>query len=304
MLFKMLGIENSWQQNSELRPERPRQLFVTQSRMLADKVEEYFIKLLQSLVLPTQNKSDISDILERQRNREEAGLVDQDEALNWREDLPQKFSELQDSHFPMFITFDKVCFTSGPFPALTSRHQLSAMIEADMSHPLSVATDQSLGAGLSLSSEYMLQRRNSFISFDVFREEYWAHFPQPLTKGLGSSRLLLSNNYPTIAYVFIFSPQTSHLYLASSWVTVTRHYRSRCSVDHVFLGVIKGSETTLNSENHSLDYDTYSNLSARTQATFASKRSEIYSLFEIYTKKKRDRREYDAADRYAPRLFH
>jgi hypothetical protein len=108
MLFKMLGIENSWQQNPELRFERPRQLFVTQSRMLADKVEEYFIKLLRSLVLPSQTKSDISDLLERQKNREEAGLVDQDEALNWREDLPQRFSELHDSHFPMFITFDKV----------------------------------------------------------------------------------------------------------------------------------------------------------------------------------------------------
>ena len=108
MLFKMLGIENSWQQNPELRSERPRQLFVTQSRMLADKVEEYFIKLFQSLVLPSQTKSDISDLLERQKNREEAGLVDQDEALNSREDLPQRFSELQDSHFPMFITFDKV----------------------------------------------------------------------------------------------------------------------------------------------------------------------------------------------------
>jgi len=108
MLFKMLGIENSWQKNRELRPECPRQLFVTQSRMLADKVEEYFIKLLQALVLESQNESGISDLLERQKNREEAGLVDQDEALNWHDDLPCRFSELQDSHFPMFVTFDKV----------------------------------------------------------------------------------------------------------------------------------------------------------------------------------------------------
>jgi hypothetical protein len=112
MLFKMLGIENSWQQNRELRPERPRQLFVTQSRMLADKVEEYFIKLLQSLVLASQTQNGISELLDRQRNREEAGLVDQDEALNWREDLPRRFSELQESHFPMFITFDKVRYVS------------------------------------------------------------------------------------------------------------------------------------------------------------------------------------------------
>src|ERR1700761_8330810 len=72
MLFKMLGIENSWQQNRELRPNRPRQLFVTQSRMLADKVEEYFIKLLQSLVLASKTEGGISELLERQRNREEA----------------------------------------------------------------------------------------------------------------------------------------------------------------------------------------------------------------------------------------
>jgi len=55
-------------------------------------------------------------------------------------------------------------------------------------------------------------------------------------------------------------------------------------------------------EDYFLDYDTYSNLSARTQATFASKRNEIYSLFEVYMKKKRERREYDAADRYASKL--
>ena len=108
MLFKMLGIENSWQQNRELRPNRPRQLFVTQSRMLADKVEEYFIKLLQSLVLASKTEGGISELLKRQKNREEAGLVDQDEAVNWREDIPQRFSDLEDSHFPMFITFDKV----------------------------------------------------------------------------------------------------------------------------------------------------------------------------------------------------
>jgi hypothetical protein len=62
-------------------------------------------------------------------------------------------------------------------------------------------------------------------------------------------------------------------------------------------GVIKGSEMTLDSETHFLDYETYLNLSTRTQATFASRRKEIYVLFETYLKMKRDRREYDAADR-------
>jgi len=38
----------------------------------------------------------------------QALLVDRDDAVNWRNDLPTKFSELQDEHFPIFITFDKV----------------------------------------------------------------------------------------------------------------------------------------------------------------------------------------------------
>lgn len=65
------------------------------------------------------------------------------------------------------------------------------MIEADMSRPLGIAADQSPASQPALSSEYMLQKRKSFISFDVFREDYWAHFPQSLTKGLGSSHLLI-----------------------------------------------------------------------------------------------------------------
>ena len=69
-----------------------------------------------------------------------------------------------------------------------------------MSLPLGITADQSPGASQpALSSEYMLQRRKSFISFDVFREEYWAHFPQSLTKGLGSSHLLIFYD------VFMFS---------------------------------------------------------------------------------------------------
>jgi hypothetical protein len=54
---------------------------------------------------------------------------------------------------------------------------------------------------------------------------------------------------------------------------------------------------TLDSDTHFLDYETYLNLSARTQATFAGRRKEIYALFESYLKMKRNRREYDAADR-------
>lgn len=60
------------------------------------------------------------------------------------------------------------------------------MIEADMGYRS--GTEEGTGQQ-AVSSEYMLQRRKSFISFDVFRQEYWAHFPQSLTKGLGPPHL-------------------------------------------------------------------------------------------------------------------
>jgi hypothetical protein len=62
------------------------------------------------------------------------------------------------------------------------------MIEADIGHPLGISSDESPSLRVNneaMSGEYMMQRRRSFISFDVFREKYWGHFPQHLTKGLG-----------------------------------------------------------------------------------------------------------------------
>ena len=113
MLFKMLAQEHFWQQSHEQSRElittRPRQLFVTQSRVLADKVEEYFTKLLQSLSRSSSVKVDVSTLLERTKNREGASLVDHDEVDQLRNDLPKKFSDLTDDHFPLFVTFDKVC---------------------------------------------------------------------------------------------------------------------------------------------------------------------------------------------------
>ena len=40
---------------------------------------------------------------------------------------------------------------------------------------------------VTLSNDYMMQQRHSFISFSVFLQFYWRHFPQNLTKGLGKT---------------------------------------------------------------------------------------------------------------------
>ena len=111
MLFKMLGIQRAWQQHPDMGP-KPRQVFVTQSRVLATKVEEYFAKLISSLEVAACSPEEIR-LIEKDIE-EEIEYVDQDDNEQWRSDLPEKFSELLDEHFPLFITYDRVriCFSS------------------------------------------------------------------------------------------------------------------------------------------------------------------------------------------------
>ena len=108
MLFKMLGIERVWEGQRETMP-KPRQLFVTQSRVLAEKVEEYFNKLLDSLAAGAQSKEELAEMVKRKTQQQEQGLVDLDEEIYWRGDLPKRYGALEEKHFPMFVTFDHVC---------------------------------------------------------------------------------------------------------------------------------------------------------------------------------------------------
>lgn len=107
MLFKMLGIERSWESYRETMP-KPRQLFVTQSRVLAEKVEEYFTKLLESLATANQSPKELADLATRKKDQQQQGLVDRDEEIYWRGDLPKRYGALKEEHFPMFLTYDHV----------------------------------------------------------------------------------------------------------------------------------------------------------------------------------------------------
>lgn len=105
MLFKMLSIQRTWQLYPDLGP-KPRQVFVTQSRVLATKVGEYFAKLMSSLEAATYSPEELRAI--ERDGEQEIEFVDQDNDKQWRSDLPERFSALQDEHFPLFITYDKV----------------------------------------------------------------------------------------------------------------------------------------------------------------------------------------------------
>ena len=105
MLYKILGIERAWQDSSQQGQVaegcigRPRQLFVTQSKMLAKKVEEYYVKLAVSHGVGHRSTQQHAEL-----------LINLDEETDWREDLPRRFGLLQDEHFPLFLTFDEVMF--------------------------------------------------------------------------------------------------------------------------------------------------------------------------------------------------
>lgn len=108
MLFKMLGRERAYAMQKDGMA-KPRQIFVTQSRVLAGKVEEYFSKLLHSLSTADKTREELAQMIKgKKQHHEDEGLVDVDDDVNWRADLPTRFSELRDEHFPLFLTFDRV----------------------------------------------------------------------------------------------------------------------------------------------------------------------------------------------------
>lgn len=94
MLFRMLVLEKSAQKSG-----RPlRQMFVTQSRMLASRVQQYWKSL--------QQNEDDADAVSGPK-LPSLSLLELDEGAE-EDALPPKFSELDDSHFPLFLTYNQV----------------------------------------------------------------------------------------------------------------------------------------------------------------------------------------------------
>ncbi|KAJ6498051.1 P-loop containing nucleoside triphosphate hydrolase protein [Mycena vitilis] len=163
MLYKMLLVEADYELSKEESPETPkrRQLFVTQSRILAEKVEEHFSKLSAGY-RPSTHPEGAAKV-----RPSTFALVDIDDEINWRSDLPKRYSDLRDEHFPLFVTFDRLC----------------GMLESDM--------EEDPCSGFSaFSANYSATDRASRparLTYDRFLERYWPHFPQTLTKGLDPS---------------------------------------------------------------------------------------------------------------------
>src|SRR5258707_1817926 len=107
IIFKIFGIERAWQSQGCVVP-RPRQLFVTKSRLLAEKVERDYVSLLYSLSAGPDAPLYVRERIQRWNTRRKKVIFNPDDTEGERDDLPQKFSELRDSDFPLFLTMDTV----------------------------------------------------------------------------------------------------------------------------------------------------------------------------------------------------
>ncbi|PSR76845.1 hypothetical protein PHLCEN_2v8159 [Hermanssonia centrifuga] len=146
-MYKMLSIESAWRQYFEVVETKPRQMFVTRSQMLADKVQEAFRKVC------TNHGGEVMTS-DRGTNRNIFPI--QDDNIEWSL-MPEKFRDLKEEHFPLFISFDRLC----------------DLLEGDLDlrHP-----------GLQLGAA----NRPRLLSYNVFMSHYWPTFPKTSTKGLGS----------------------------------------------------------------------------------------------------------------------
>ena len=99
MLFKILGIERA----ASIIEQRPRQLFVTRSHVLTSRVKNYFMKMKATYDTNTGYSLQTGFT----EGDDHLGDVDDEED----KDLPRRFSELTDDHFPLFLTFDTVCLS-------------------------------------------------------------------------------------------------------------------------------------------------------------------------------------------------
>ncbi|THU96852.1 hypothetical protein K435DRAFT_965733 [Dendrothele bispora CBS 962.96] len=169
LLFKMLLVERTYQLAAGEGP-KPRQIFVTRSRVLAEKVEKYFVSLVRSLATTNQSPEELKAIygsISFNDEDEVGDIFNKDDDLDWSGNLPEKFSELQDKHFPLFTTFDLLC----------------SMLEADMSdHKL---PEQNHSPRVLLSKRLNAHTQQAVpLTYEQFLSDYWPRFTQSLVKRL------------------------------------------------------------------------------------------------------------------------
>jgi hypothetical protein len=107
LIYKMRAIEQTNVAQDE--NHGVRQMFVTRSRVLAQHVEATYLGLVESTTVASKSPEELKEMARQSRENPDRALVEFDSEIDLRNDLPERFTLLQDSNFPLFISFDKVC---------------------------------------------------------------------------------------------------------------------------------------------------------------------------------------------------
>lgn len=197
MLFQMLLVERSHELSGAELP-RPRQVFVTQSPVLAKKVKDYFETLVDGLRTATLSVDQMRDKKQAETQvvlpmEGTTDLIHEEDRARWRKDLPDKLSDLSDEHFPLITTVDKVRVFVSDMHALTIQSQLWSMIEAD----IAVTEEADTSTAVSRASKWKMKDVNTpqQVTFDMFLKEYWPRFKQSFTKQFGRLTMVLSRRF-------------------------------------------------------------------------------------------------------------
>lgn len=105
LIYKMRANAQMGVRSESLRPIR--QLFVTRSKVLTQHIASNYRGLVESSEIAFKTAEELEEMRKanKYQNRE---LVEFDNEVDLRDDLPRRFSQLTDANFPLFVSFDKV----------------------------------------------------------------------------------------------------------------------------------------------------------------------------------------------------
>ncbi|CAE6538460.1 unnamed protein product [Rhizoctonia solani] len=155
LIYKMRANAQLAVRSDEVR--QTRQLFVTRSKVLTQHIARNYQGLIDSSEIANKSTHELEEMRQVNQKYQNRELVEYDNSVDFRVDLPRRFSELKDSHFPLFVSFDKLC----------------ELLEGDM---LGAAGEDALTAARV--------RARPIVTFNDFKNQYWPTFNQKLTRNL------------------------------------------------------------------------------------------------------------------------
>ncbi|KAG8743071.1 hypothetical protein FRC10_000453 [Ceratobasidium sp. 414] len=139
-----------------------RQLFVTRSRVLTQHIARNYRGLLESSTIANKTREELAEIRRNNEHNRKRELVEFDNEVDLRDDLPDRFSLLVNSHFPLFVSFDKC-----DVPVFIYAMAFQAMFAPGGRYRVVTG-----------------RRQWTYVEYSDFKYSYWPKFDHTLTRNL------------------------------------------------------------------------------------------------------------------------